>query len=269
MQARIFAKRAAAFGATCANCGAVLHGVYCQECGQKAFSHDVSLHELSHEALEEFAHVDGKIFRTLKLLVAKPGTLTTEFLAGRRARYISPLRLYLTCSLVFFALAALAPVDERPFFRVTSSGRSGVNLENQEQLREQTVEANRAIIHALPRAMFVLMPVFAVGTWILYRKSRRFYAAHLYYSIHFHAFAFLALTVMAALRFSKGAAASVGSVIPLLLWVYLYLSLRRVFGGSWLQTMIKGTLLNIAYTLLVFAAMLAIGILSLWRSAGQ
>src|SRR5262252_4987894 len=59
---------------------------------------------LSHEALHEFAHVDGKIIQTVKLLVTKPGRLTTEFLAGRRARFISPVRLYLTCSLIFFAL---------------------------------------------------------------------------------------------------------------------------------------------------------------------
>jgi hypothetical protein len=269
MRATTQATRAAGIGATCANCGATLHGVYCQDCGQKAISHDVSLHELSHEALEEFAHVDGKIFRTLKLLVAKPGMLTTEFLAGRRARYISPLRLYLTCSLLFFALAALAPVDERPFFKITSGGRSGVAFEAAEQLRQQTIEANRAIVHALPRAMFVLMPVFALGTWILYRKARRFYAPHLYYSLHFHAFAFLALTVMAALRFAQGAAASIGSLMPLLLWVYLYLSLRRVFGGTWLQTIVKGTILNIGYTLLVMLTMLAIGLISLGGGAAH
>jgi hypothetical protein len=267
MLATTHAKRAAPSGAACANCGAALHGVYCHDCGQKAVSHDVGLHELSHEALEEFAHVDGKIFRTLKFLVAKPGMLTTEFLAGRRARYISPLRLYLTCSLVFFALAALAPVDERPFFRITPGSNSGIGFENPEQLREQTIEANRAIVHGIPRAMFLLMPVFALGTWVLYRKSRRFYAAHLYYSIHFHAFAFLALTVMAALRFAHGAVASVASLIPLLLWVYQYLSLRRVFGGSWRATVLKGTLLNVAYTFLVLATMLTIGLLSLGRAA--
>src|SRR5204863_410628 len=86
----------------------LLQGRFCHACGQKAAASDVSLHELLHEGLEEFAHVDGKAARTLKLLVTKPGALTKEFLEGRRARYISPLRLYLTCSLLFFALSALA-----------------------------------------------------------------------------------------------------------------------------------------------------------------
>src|SRR5258708_12402152 len=73
----------------CANCGASLGGAYCHVCGQKAVSSDVSLHDFAHEAMHEFGHLDGKIVRTLRLLVAKPGMLTREFLDGRRSRYIS------------------------------------------------------------------------------------------------------------------------------------------------------------------------------------
>jgi hypothetical protein len=62
------------------------------------------------------------------------------------------------------------------------------------------VAANRAIVHNFPRVMFVLMPGFGLLTWVLYRKARPFYAAHLYYSIHFHAFAFLAFTLQVSDR---------------------------------------------------------------------
>ena len=103
----------------CANCGASLGGAYCQACGQKAVSPDVSLHDFAHEAIHEFGHVDGKVVRTLRMLVAKPGMLTREFLEGRRTRYISPLRVYLSCSALFFALAALAPDPRLSFFHVT------------------------------------------------------------------------------------------------------------------------------------------------------
>jgi len=221
---------------------------------------------LSHEALHEFAHVDGKIIQTVKLLVTKPGRLTTEFLAGRRARFISPVRLYLTCSLIFFALAAVAPVDDRPFFRITPGGARGITFNTTEQLREATVEANRAIIHGLPRVMFLLMPVFAFGTWLLYRKARRFYAAHLYYSIHFHAFAFLAMTLMVSLRLAHPYAVPVANLIPATTWAYQYISLRRVFGGSVIQTAWKGTLLNVTYTFVVLAAMVTLGLLSVAQS---
>jgi hypothetical protein len=207
--------------------------------------------------------VDGTIVQTLRLLLMKPGTLTKEFLEGRRARYISPLRVYLTCSVMFFALAGVAPVDERPFFRVTQSRAA----ESPEQLREETARANRDIIHDFPRVMFALMPVFGVATWVLYRRARPFYAAHLYYSVHFHAFAFLALTVMVALRFPQSRyAAGLGALIPLVIWLYHYISLRRVFGGSLWQTAWKGTLLAVVYTLVVFGTVLAIGLHSIRTS---
>src|SRR5262249_23295369 len=157
---------------------------------------DVSLRDLAREATHEFGQVDGKVVRTLRLLVEKPGMLTKEFLDGRRSRYISPLRVYLTCSALFFALAALAPNPSLSFFPVTYKAEPGERpldaAAAQRYEQEATSKASRAIIHDFPRAMFALMPVYGLLTWVLYRKSRRFYAAHLYYSLHFHAVVFLA-----------------------------------------------------------------------------
>jgi Protein of unknown function (DUF3667) len=176
----------------CANCGERLGGAFCHTCGQKATRTDIRLFDLFHEAFHEFAHVDGKTLRTLRLLVTGPGKLTTEFLAGRRTRYIKPLRLYLTCSIVFFALTALVPDTSLRVIRMTyraSPGEAPLDPATQRQWEEtSSARASRAIVHDLPRAMFVLMPFFAVLTWVLYRRARPFYVAHLYYSIHFHAF---------------------------------------------------------------------------------
>ena len=176
--------------------------LYCHGCGQKTTSPNISLHEFFHEAFHEFAHLDGKIVSTLKLLLTKPGQLTKDFLDGRRARYVSPLRTYLTCSLLFFALAAVAPQRDRPFFHVTKVTDHDEKFDpatRERMLEEATEKANHALVHDFPRAMFVLMPVFGLFTWVLYRKSQRFYAAHLYYAVNFHAFVFLALS--ASFRF--------------------------------------------------------------------
>src|SRR5580765_6839550 len=124
--------------ADCANCGAPRAGPFCHTCGQKAASRNISLHDFFHEAFHEFAHVDNKILRTLRLLLTKPGDLTREFLSGRRQRYVPPLRLYLTCSLIFFALAAVAPASGRgrPFFTVTRlKGEAGLAPGGVEGLR--------------------------------------------------------------------------------------------------------------------------------------
>src|SRR5215831_3361631 len=146
----------AALPADCANCGAALNGPYCQACGQKAASPNVSLHEFFHEAFHEFAHVDGKIVQTLRLLLTRPGRLTRDFLDGRRQRYVSPLRLYLTCSLIFFALASVAPRADRPFFTVSRArGEAGLDPE---RVRDVRLDARvRGVdVVLLPQAAAVL-----------------------------------------------------------------------------------------------------------------
>jgi hypothetical protein len=91
----------------CANCGAPLEGEYCNRCGQR---HEPHVHSLTHfagEAFENITHADSRLWRTLWFLLSKPGVLTREFFAGRRASYLPPFRLYLVISLFFFLVASL------------------------------------------------------------------------------------------------------------------------------------------------------------------
>lgn len=86
----------------CANCGAPVTGRYCGACGQRL---EPPLHTLWHfmsVAAEDLTHADSRIWRTLAALLFRPGSLTAEFIRGRRARYLPPVRLYLVLSVVFF-----------------------------------------------------------------------------------------------------------------------------------------------------------------------
>lgn len=93
----------------CLNCGASLTGSYCAACGQRDIPPYPSVRELVVDAAAEFSGWDGRLATTLRDLVRHPGRLTHEFLEGRRVRYISPIRLYLVASLVYFLLEASAP----------------------------------------------------------------------------------------------------------------------------------------------------------------
>jgi hypothetical protein len=89
----------------CLNCGAALAGAYCSACGQAAHSHRTLLH-MSEEVLHGLFHFDTKAWRTLPMLALRPGTLTRSYIYGQRARYISPLALFLfTIFLMFFVFA--------------------------------------------------------------------------------------------------------------------------------------------------------------------
>jgi len=98
----------------CLNCGAPLSGSFCSECGQRDIPPYPSTRELAVDAISEFSGWDGRLASTFRALIQKPGMLTLEFLEGRRVRYISPLRLYLTTSVVYFLLAAAAPTIRLP-----------------------------------------------------------------------------------------------------------------------------------------------------------
>src|SRR5437762_3538889 len=86
----------------CENCGAELQGHWCAQCGQPAIEYRRSFRHVVADLLNEFLNWDSKFFTSLAHLILKPWRLTNEFLAGKRVRYVNPLRLYLLASILFF-----------------------------------------------------------------------------------------------------------------------------------------------------------------------
>ena len=97
--------------ANCLNCGTAVNGNYCAACGQETRLHVPSLREFVHEFVGHYVAVEGRLWGTLGRLLFRPGALTNEYLAGRRRRYVEPLRLYLSLSILFFALMRFSGTD--------------------------------------------------------------------------------------------------------------------------------------------------------------
>jgi hypothetical protein len=98
---------AAHAGARCLNCGTSLTGSHCHHCGQRADVHR-SFGAIGHDLVHAIFHFEGKIWNTLPLLSWRPGDLTRRYIHGERARFISPLALFLFA--VFLTYAVLAMV---------------------------------------------------------------------------------------------------------------------------------------------------------------
>ena len=272
---------------TCRNCGAELSGEFCAACGQRAIAPDPTLREFLHELAEEFLHWDGKLATTFRLLLTKPGALTTEYLAGRRIRYISPLRIYLTCSVLFFFVSALGP--KAPIVIRTGGGVQTqvgpINIGQSDSTQaiatldtlarhgrwvgrvwgthfgnalRNRAELSRAVASTVPKMMFVLVPLFAALVALAFRSRHQRYPQHLAFALHVHAFLFLALTVMLARRLT--------TVLPLILVVeigalaaiaiYFVKAIRVVYGGSRRAAMARATGIAGSYFIAFLSAMM-------------
>ena len=97
----------------CLNCGAELVGDYCHACGQRAHVHR-SLGAFFHDLLHGVFHFEGKIWATLPMLAWKPGELTRAYIDGQRARYVSPIALFLFCVFLMFAIVSATGMADMP-----------------------------------------------------------------------------------------------------------------------------------------------------------
>lgn len=271
---------------SCLNCGEALVGKFCHHCGQEDLPLHPSLRQLASELLGEFFSFDSRLLRTLRPLLTRPGELTREYLAGRRIRFVSPLKTYLIAALIFFGLLALLPKTGVSVYRgskpVALPEGEGTHvvftlpehypfLDRQLQAASAKAKANPqaftdAVITNLPRLFFLLLPAFALLLYLFYRQGWH-YLDHLVFALHYHAFVFLNLTALFVLG-RPWVPSAVGRVLGVLLWlglfVYLPLALRRVYGGSWPRTLWKLLGLGLLYFLVFAACVFPVLVWTLW-----
>ena len=254
----------------CRNCGAPAGGKYCPECGQDTAAHPPSAREFLHEFAAHYVAIEGSLWTTLRKLVV-PGALTLEYFAGRKRRYVHPLRLYLTASVVFFVVAKVFLPS--PEIHMTADGMTaghGVGifqcdigdalckgLANRFNTRFGALSRTQAadymmqrLVGLFPYAMFVLVPVFALLTRAVYLNRPYNYGEHLVFALHVHAFAFFLGALLAPFQ------------MPLL-WavlaaVYLGAAMAKVFGGRRTPSILRAVFVFVTYFMLLVAAVAAI-----------
>jgi len=107
----------------CPNCGVPRADRFCAACGQNDRSYLRATREIVGDVLSEVFDLDSRLGRTLKYLLLRPGFLSREFASDRRASYVSPVRLYIVVSLVFFGMLSLTTrLDTGEIPQVVHSG---------------------------------------------------------------------------------------------------------------------------------------------------
>ena len=286
----------------CLNCGAELVGPYCAQCGQEATERNVPLRVLLKELLDTLFSLDARLFQTTRQLLAKPGYLTNEYIAGRRIRYVSPLRLYLFTSFVFFMLlatlgdpplqntgevqatarqesAAEAVEQLPPWLRgespaVAPSDTLTLGVESRlgrvlkrkiQRIREQPGSFTSNLRDQMSIFVFALIPVFALLLKLMYVRSGRLYVQHFIFSLHVHAFVFILFSCVWLID-ALGSEVFKKVADTLYLWgvlLYLLIALRRVYGQPLWKTVVKMGGLMVTYLIIFVLAFAGLALLTI------
>lgn len=277
----------------CLNCGADLTGAFCGACGQRSVPADPTVTELAGDAWRELSGYDGRVAETFRSLL-RPGRLTIDYLQGRRARYLSPIRLYLTVSVISFLVSAAAPPVVTRSGAVSGPGGMNITVVGSDKDNPATLTAEdraemlkdidqqlwflRPMLRAMaedqagfrakaftimPRVFFALLPVFAAIVALFYRKRR--FPTVLVFAAHVHAFAFLIFAIPEASKMTRlpMVVRIVGLIAAVAFTCYALSALRAVFGGRWAITIAKATGIGFVY---LIASLPAFFIILLWAS---
>jgi Protein of unknown function (DUF3667) len=314
---------------------------FCPSCGQDTLNHPPTFWEFVHEFITHYVALEGKLWKTMLLLFFKPAELTREYRAGRKLRYISPLRLYITASFLFFLVVKVvgwgdvvkfddkadpaakaeisATLQEAKTEMLTSMAAAQAEIETSTRSDAQkeaakaklakaksviegaagsaiiAVDADKKpvkkapggdganvnfncepnetvcgwfkqrlkgkwegrkgadIVHELkagalsnvPYALFMLLPLFALLTKLIYVGRGLYFGEHMVYALHVHAFTFFALLLMALTP------EVVGGLVFCAVMVYYFVAMQRFFGGRWWANVIRYGIVGTVYPLLL------------------
>lgn len=252
----------------CANCGTHFGGNFCPHCGQDAHIAVPTAAKFLHDLVEKYFGVEDRLPQTLRLLILRPGQMTVDYLEGRRQRYLSPLRLYLAASVLFFVALSFVPglaieigvtgVDITTLAIRESSiaARTGIASIDGAVARfmalsldERSEVLRDGLIRRAPQALLLLIPLFAALLKLLYRQRR--YGEHLLFALHFHALAFLLLPI-GLVPWPQPLHDWLNNGLNLLLAAALLAMLRRVYRAG-----LAGSVARLAVILVAYALALA------------
>lgn len=260
-----------ALTARCANCGALLAGPFCHECGQEASRRLDSLRSFLGHGVSGLLHLDGLTLRSVRDLLFRPGKLTADFLAGHRVRYVQPVQLYLLAAALFFLVNSYHPfmVVDVSHHAIRSSLGAMATGGRMDRPQLEALAA-RGISPALFAERFrtvagSLLPLFLIGAVVLFalaiagfepRSPKPLLGAAIF-ALHWTAFYLLLMILERLPGGLPGTRSLVSFILSAVALAYLVAALRRVYGQAWGWTVLKGFGL-----FLVFNVFLA-----LWASA--
>jgi hypothetical protein len=274
---------------TCPSCQTGVTTRYCPSCGERRLlARELTLRGLVDQVFESFTNIDGRLLRSVRCLVTRPGALTVAYLDGRRTPYIGPVALFLAANVLFFAAESLTHG-----LVFTTPLESHLHTQPWSPLAQVLVTDRVAALHTTidryaprfdgaialhARSLILLMVVsFTALPAIVFHRRHRPFVTHAVFALHLYAFLLLLFciaTAIPALGIPFGgtrspsrlldAALSIGLLIAC--GCYLYVAIGAVYGGSRARRAIESIGLTVGVAAIVLGYRFVLLLITLYST---
>ena len=176
----------------CKNCGDVIKGKYCSNCGEKIYSEkDKNVWHLLEEAFHFITHFEGTFFNTLKAILTRPGKLSLDYCNGIRKKYFKPLSFFLLLVVIYLLFPVFEALNQSLYYHVHNSiyGKYAMQKTisvmqtkhlSDAQMTELFHHKGEKVSKFL---LFIIIPFMALFSWLLGFKKRKLFFDHFIFSI--------------------------------------------------------------------------------------
>ena len=253
----------------CPTCDATVSTPYCPGCGERPLhERELTLRGIVKQLVQAISPVDGRLVRSIRCLVGRPGGLTVAYLQGQRKPYVGPIPLFLIANGLFFATEALtggkvftAPIDSH-LHTQPWSGVAEMLVSQRLAAMQTTLDAYAPVFDQAmarnARSLIIFMALFFVlAPALAFSRNRRPFGVHAIFSLHVYAFLLLLFCVATVIPlveqwFGGAGFASdrldyaISIALLIACGTYLDVATGRVYGAKGASRVLKAVALTVA-----------------------
>ena len=274
---------------TCPSCGRLNTTPYCPSCGERPRApRDLTLRGLVDQVFEALTNIDGRLLRSFRTLVTRPGALTVAFVEGRRKPYLGPVAIFLVANAAFFAAESLTAglvfttplqshLQSQPW-SVLARSLVAAHVAAQHTTVEAYAPRFDGAIALHARSLILVMALaFTPLPALVFRRRGGPLAVHAVFSLHLYAFMLLLFSIATAIPAAglpfggeRSASRLLDAVLSIGLLLacagYLYTAIGAVYGGGRAGRILSAAVLTIGVAAIVLGYRFALLLLTLYTA---
>ncbi len=242
---------------SCKNCGGTTLGKFCANCGQRTYDHtNRSIKNLLTEFFGNLFFFDNRFWLSIRYLIRYPGTMSKEYLAGKRRKFLAPISIFLFSNLAYFLVNPLTDyslplhdqMNSQPYSVFAKEMVETKLGKEQLELSVYARDYNQASLNISKSVMILNVPIVAVFVFLISLRRTKFYYDSLIFSLHYFSLFLLMLVVGAAffkifgmfITWSYLGMVTIVTNVLLVPFIFASISIRNYLSYSWLSSVLGG-----------------------------